>query len=553
MLLAIKQNAIQPQVFMSYNWYKNTVIYSLDVEIYYDSNNDGIGDFQGLIKKLDYIASLGVTCMWLLPFYPSPNRDNGYDVKDYYDVDERLGTLGDFSEFINLATDKGLRVIIDLVVNHTSIEHKWFQEARRDKNSKYRNYYVWADEPLAFEREHLMFVGEEDSLWTYDEEAGQYYLHRFYKEQPDLNVSNPEVVEEIKKIMSFWLQMGVSGFRVDAAEILIESYGMDHGETGELEGVLEEMRSYINSINSDAILLAETNINPDKMGVYLDEGRRMHMLFNFYVNQHLFLAGAEQKPDALVKALLRLPETDEQTQWLNFLRHHDELSLSLLTKEEREKVFERFAPQEEMRIYGRGIRRRLAPMLEWDKSLLKMVHSLLFSLPGVPLIRYGDEIAMGDDLSQKGRESVRTVMQWSDAENGGFSTAPREQIVKPVIDNEQCGFKKINVLASQKDPDSFYNWILRLISIRKQCPAIGMGVMNIIETTHKKLLVHTYKHGEDQVLMLHNFSSEKIVVTVEELGMQDFRLADLLVEDIQQETNKLELQGKGYRWLRVYQ
>src|SRR5690606_27570955 len=282
---------------------KNAIVYSLDVETFFDSNADGIGDFQGLIRKLDYLASLGITCLWLLPFYPSPNRDNGYDVMDYYNVDPRLGTLGDFTEFIHKAQDNGIHVIVDLVVNHSSIQHPWFQEARRDPNSRYRQFYIWSDEPLPYNTEDLVFAGEEDTMWSYDDVAGQYYLHRFYKEQPDLNIGNPEVRREIMKIMGFWLQLGVSGFRIDAAEILIEPYGMRPGEREKAATILEDMRAWISSVKSDAILIGETNIKPDKIRVFLDGKQKMHLLFNFYINQHMFLALADGSGAVLKKAL----------------------------------------------------------------------------------------------------------------------------------------------------------------------------------------------------------------------------------------------------------
>jgi maltose alpha-D-glucosyltransferase/alpha-amylase len=380
---------------MDINWYRNAVFYSLDVETFQDSNGDGIGDFNGLIKRLEYIASLGVSCIWLLPFYPSPNRDNGYDVKDYYNVDERLGTLKEFSSFMEKAGELGLRVLIDLVVNHTSREHPWFQAARKDPRSRYRDFYIWSDHPQEYEREHLMLVGEEDTMWTFDEEAGQYYLHRFYKEQPDLNIGSPHVRKEILKIIEFWLGLGVSGFRIDAAEMLIETYGMKESQVKDLAVFLDEMRAFTTNKNPQALLLAEVNAPPDKMIPYLKEGKRMQMLFNFFINQQLFLSLAQEKGIVLEEALKALPERNEGEQWLNFLRHHDELSLKLIAEDTRPEIFQSFAPEENMRSFGHGIRRRLAPMMNGDLQKIKLAYSLLFSIPGVPLVRYGEEIGMG--------------------------------------------------------------------------------------------------------------------------------------------------------------
>lgn len=412
-------------------WYKNAVFYSMDLETYLDSNDDGIGDFPGMASKLGYLSEMGITCIWLLPFYPSPNHDNGYDVMDYYNVDSRIGTLEDCGAFMEKAQGYGIRVIIDLVINHTSIQHPWFQAARKDKNSKYRNYYVWSEEPIPHAKEKLIFAGEEEAVWTYVEEAEMYYLHRFYKEQPDLNISNPEVRKEILKVMDFWLNLGVSGFRVDAAEILIEPFGMKEVKEGELEKFLDEMQDFVFARRRDGILLAEANIKPEEIYVYFNKEKRMHMLFNFYLNQHLFLGMAGECSSPIIEALQKLPEISPEEQWLNFLRHHDELNLKLLDQDEQNKIYQIFAPEKGMRIFERGIRRRLPPMLENDRGRLELAYSLMFSLPGAPLIRYGDEIGMGDDLKLPGRESVRTAMQWSDGKNGGFSDAPEDMLSPP--------------------------------------------------------------------------------------------------------------------------
>ena len=530
-------------------WYHNAIFYSLDVETFYDSKSDGIGDFHGLIEKLDCIAGLGANCIWLLPFYPSPNRDNGYDVMDYYNVDPRLGTLGDFSQFLGKAEQLGLRVIIDLVVNHTSIEHPWFQLARRDKQSQFRNYYVWSDEPIKYEKEHLMFQGEENSVWTYDEVAQQYYLHRFYKWQPDLNVVNPKVKEEILKIMEFWLRLGVNGFRIDAAQLLVEPYGLKGADKEDLLNFIDEMRDYAQSQRSDVLLLAEVNSGPEEMMTYFKAGERMHMLFNFFLNQHLFLALADQNKLPLEKALRALPPMDQSARWLNFLRHHDELNLRLLSKDDQEKIFRAFAPDDNMRIYGFGIRRRLAPMMNGNIKKIQLAYSLLFSMPGAQMIRYGDEIGMGDDLSLKGRNSVRTPMQWSAAKNGGFSNAEEKLLVHPVLKSGPFGYKKVNLFSAQQQPSSLLNWVERLITTRKGCPEIGYGNLFIIPNPNEKLLIHGFQWEEKKLFFLHNLSEEEVQISKEEFS--DGKLFDVFGEELHEnEGSRILLKSYGYRWYR---
>jgi maltose alpha-D-glucosyltransferase / alpha-amylase len=536
---------------MEHSWFKNAVFYSLDVETFKDADDDGIGDFQGLISKVDYIAGLGATCIWLLPFYPSPNRDNGYDVMDYYNVDHRLGTLGDFSEFIRTTRNAGIRVIIDLVVNHTSHEHAWFQEARRDKNSRYRDFYIWSDKPLPYDEKKLHFRGEEETIWTYDEEAGQYYLHRFYREQPDLNLSCPELRTEILKIMGFWLSLGVSGFRVDAAEIMIETYGMRGVTKEELESFFDEMRAFCQERNHEAILLAETNVTPEKTHVYIRNGKRMHMLFNFYLNQHLFLSLARKDSAPIIESLQALPKLDHHHQWLNFLRHHDELSLKLLSESEKQEVLTQFAPAKDMRIFGSGIRRRLAPMLDGNRDRLELCYSLLFSLPGVPLLRYGDEIAMGDDLSLEGRNSVRTPMQWSDAIHGAFSGAAKNELVHPVIENGRFGYQDINVIEEQRHPSSLLNWIERLITIRKQCPEIGVEAFEIIRARESALLIHAYHADDESLIFIHNLSDQPVFLGEKSWPVEHRELKEIFCSDgLQLEAQELEVKPYAYLWLR---
>jgi maltose alpha-D-glucosyltransferase/alpha-amylase len=364
-------------------WYENATFYAIDMEAFADGNGDGIGDFAGLTDRLDYLEGLGVDCLWLLPFYLSPNRDNGYDVADYYGVDDRHGTLGEFVEFVREADRRGIRVIVDLVVNHTSDQHPWFQQARSDPDSEYRDYYVWREDPPDDPDPHRgpVFPGEEDAVWSYDEEAEAFYYHRFYHFQPDLNTANPDVREEIRKIMGFWLQLGVSGFRVDAATLMIDNKGgLESTKLEDPHGVLKDMRHFVER-----------------------RGDEMNVLLNFLLDAYLVLALAEQEAEPIRKVLDLLPDPPAECQWANFLRNYDELNVGRLPPEDQQNVFEAFAPDEEMRIYGRGIRRRLASMLEGDRDRIELAYSLLFSLPGTPLLIYGDEIGMGDDLSLPGR------------------------------------------------------------------------------------------------------------------------------------------------------
>ncbi|MCU0542258.1 MAG: alpha-amylase family protein [Oscillatoriaceae cyanobacterium Prado104] len=534
-------------------WYKNAIIYSLDVETFMDSDGDGVGDFQGLNNRLDYLSGLGITCLWLLPFYPSPNRDNGYDVMDYYNIDPRLGTLGDFVEFMHEAGERGIRVLIDLVVNHTSDRHPWFLAAKSDRNSKYRNYYVWSENPPKTDPEQLIFPDVEDSIWEYDAQAEAYYLHHFYKEQPDLNIANPAVREEICKIMGFWLELGVSGFRIDAAPFLIKGLGIEGADPKQMQAFLTEMEEFVSSRQSNAVLLAEANVAPDRIPIYFNNGDRMHVLFNFLLNQHLFLALARQEAAALHDGLKILPDIPPVCQWLNFVRHHDELTLDCISSSERDEIFAAFAPEEKMQIFGRGIRRRLPPMLGGNRRRIELVYSLLFSLPGTPMLRYGEEIGMGDDLSLEGRNSVRTVMQWSDAPNGGFSTAAIDALARPAIATEEYGYQKVNVAAAQRDSNSLINWIDRAIRIRKQCPELGRGNWQILETDSPSVFAHCCDWEGRTVMAIHNLADKPCTVRLKSHKYTHLfdLFGDRLYESLDPESPSIPLEAYGYRWFRV--
>lgn len=541
---------------MSFYWYKNAVFYSLDIETFYDAGGDGYGDLPGLIARLDYIASLGVNCIWLQPFFPSPDHDNRYDVMDYYSVDPRLGTLGDFAEFMDKADHLGIRVILDLVVNHTSIHHPWFEEARRNRDSRYRNYYVWSDEPQPYDPKHLVLKGEVDSIWTYDDVAGQYYLHHFYKEQPDLNLVNPEVRKEILHIMGFWLRLGVSGFRVDGVKYLIDGYGKEAEPRMHFE-YLQEMRDFVSVRKSEAILIGETNLAPDDLVTFVNDEDGMHMGYNFYVNQYLFLSLAKEDAAPLQKALQTMPSIApmQQNQMLSFLRHHDELTLKLLKKKEYQLVFERFAPDKNMQIYESGIRRRLRPLLHGDRRMLELAYSLMFSLPGVPLIRFGEELGMGDNLALEGRNSVRTPMQWSDDAFGGFTSNPNHTPVHPVIEDGPYGYREVNMYKAQREPDSLLNWMQRLVVIRKRCPAIGLGRLRVLKSAHSNVLIHGMDWNGERLLFMHNLAGKTTKVERAEYDKDDARWIPLFCDagGHQQKNGNVTLHAYGYLWLRADQ
>ncbi|MDT0678019.1 alpha-amylase family protein [Autumnicola musiva] len=536
---------------MSRFWYKNAIIYSLDVESFMDSDGDGVGDFTGLRHRLNYLKHLGVDCLWLLPFYDTPNRDNGYDVRDYYQLDRRLGDLGRFAEFVENAEEIGIRVIIDLVVNHTSEEHFWFQEARKNKNSRYRNFYIWADEKPEEDGTHVIFGEEQDGTnWHYDEEAGQYYYHSFYPFQPDLNLSNPDVQDEIMRIMHFWLKLGISGFRMDAVTHMLRKKGNIEFED-DPHDILRKFRRSVQENKTDAVLLAEVDVDPKRYKDFFGDSDQMHMLLNFYINNYIFLALARREATALAEAIELLPAHAPTEQMANFLRNHDELDLERLSEQEREEVFKAFAPKEDMRIYGRGIRRRLAPMLNNDRQRLEMVYSLLLTLPGTPLLRYGQEISMGEDLDLKGRDSVRTLMQWNSQKNGGFSTAKQENLVRKSIAEGTNGYKINSVQSQQRDSSSFLNWITRAINYRKECPEFGKGEVRIMETGNKKVLTILRETDSGLALAMHNFCDEDQEIKLD-LDQKEQMLEIFADKEYSRSTleNPIEISAYGYRWFR---
>jgi maltose alpha-D-glucosyltransferase / alpha-amylase len=537
-------------------WYKNAVFYCLSVGTYMDSNADGIGDFQGLMGRLDYLSGLGITAIWLMPFQQSPGKDDGYDISDYYAVNPAFGSLGDFVEFTHGAAQRGIRVIIDLVVNHTSNEHAWFQDARRDRNSKYRDWYVWSNKRPANSNEGTVFPGVQKSTWTRDPLAKHWYFHRFYAFQPDLNTSNPAVQAEILKIMGFWIQLGVSGFRMDAVPFVIGTKGADVSRPREQYDMLRAFREFLQWRVGDSIVLAEANVLPKTdMQYFGDAGDRMHMMFNFQVNQNLFYALASGDTRPLARAMAKTKERPASGQWGIFLRNHDELDLGRLTEKQRQRVFAAFGPNPEDQLYDRGIRRRLAPMLGGDRRRLELAYSLMFTLPGTPVMRYGDELGMGDDLSLPERTCCRTPMQWSMEPNGGFTKSDKP--IVPVISGGPYGFEHVNVAAQRRDNNSMLNWTERIIRMRKEVPEIGWGDFEIVKTGDNAVLGLRYDWRNNSTLFLHNFAHEPREIEFS-TGCKDETggtLINLLSSDHsyaeKNGKHRVCLEGYGYRWFRV--
>jgi maltose alpha-D-glucosyltransferase / alpha-amylase len=531
-------------------WYKNGLVYEVSVRAFADSNGDGIGDLRGLADRLDYVGSLGVSCIWLLPFYPSPWRDGGYDVTDHYGVHADLGTLGDFVELTERAAARGMRVVIDLVLNHTSDEHPWFQAARTG-HPVYKDYYVWADRKPEDAESGVVFPGVQKTTWSYDRKARRYYFHRFYDFQPDLNIANPAVREEMRRIMAFWLEVGAAGFRVDAVPFLIEPAGVKGARPGPEFEHLHELRNALSWRRGDAVLLGEANVERDAIQDYFGVGG-MHMLFNFMVNQNVWLALARSDARPLVQALERTAGIPASDQWANFLRNHDEIDLGRLAPDESADVFEAFGPERKMQLYDRGIRRRLAPMLGGDRARLELAFSLLLTLPGTPVVFYGDELGMGDDLSLPERRSVRTAMQWTGDGNGGFSTAPRRELGVPVIGKGPFRYASVNVADADRDPGSLLNWLRWAVAERRQRPEFGEGDWDALDADDPSILALRYRHQDRETVVLHNLSASERRAALGKKKSSRGRFVDTFANRPYDapRSGRIELDAHGYRWLR---
>lgn len=535
-------------------WWKNAVVYGLDVGVFFDANGDGVGDFPGLSQRLDYLAGLGITCLWLMPFYPSGGGDDGYDVTDYYSIDPRYGTLGDFVEFMHMADERGIRVIVDLVVNHTSTHHPWFEEARADPEGPRRDWYVWRDTAPQGPFD-LVFPGEgQTTIWSHDEVAGGYYRHSFYPFQADLNLGNAAVREEIHRIMGFWLELGVSGFRVDAAPYLL--HVPEHLREVDPHHYLRQFRAFLSRRRGDAVLIGEANLDPEELGTFFGSalGDELHLLFNFLLNRHLVLGLARQDPQDLIAGLERLPEAPEHGQYLNFIRTHDELTLAGLNADDQRAIADAFDIDAAGWIYDRGIRRRIAAILDGDERRLQLTYSLLFSLPGTPMLLWGDELGMGDRLDLSGRLAVRTPMQWSPAPNAGFCPADAEP-VRPLVDDGPFDFHRVNVAEQRRHPASLLNWTKRLIESRKLCPEVGSGTATVVPGEIDRVLVHRCDWRGGTVVAVHNLSDEpqEVELSIGEADVDGFVevFGDEPWRPVESSEPTLKLQPYGYRWLRV--
>jgi trehalose synthase len=537
-------------------WWKNAIVYCLDVETYLDTDGDGAGDLAGLTERLDHLAGLGVTCLWLMPFYPSPNHDDGYDITDYYGVDDRLGSLGDFVALVRTAKDRGMRVIVDLVVNHTSDQHPWFRSARRSRNSRYRDYYVWRDEPQEDPHADTVFPDQEDGIWTHEERTDQWYLHHFYSHQPDVNIANPTVRDEMAKVAGFWLQLGVDGFRMDAVPYLLETEGHPCELDLDPHAFLKDLRSFMARRKGDALLLGEVNLPTEELVSYFGDEQvdELQLLFAFPLMQRMYLSLARQDRRPMVEVLEEMPHPSDDSQWAIFVRNHDELTLDQLSDEERDEVFAAFGPDESMQLFDRGLRRRLPPMLDGDQQRIRMVYSLLFSLPGTPVLFYGEEIGMGENLDIEGRLSVRTPMQWTnDEDTAGFTTESPSRIRRP-LPQGRYGPLAVNVADQERDPDSLLNWMQRVIRRRRETPEIGWGEWQVLDVGDDAVLAHRCDWEGRCFLALHNLSEEprQVELRLEDEG--ELAVIDLLATDgtptpLDDGRLATTLEGFGYRWM----
>jgi maltose alpha-D-glucosyltransferase / alpha-amylase len=533
-------------------WYMNAILYEVHIRAYCDSNNDGIGDILGLISKLDYIKDLGIDCIWVLPIYPSPLKDDGYDIADYYDVHSDYGTLEDFKTLIDEAHKRDLRVIADLVLNHTSDQHPWFQASRSDPNSKYRDYYVWSDTDEKYNDARIIFLDTEDSNWTFDKQAGMYYWHRFYASQPDLNYDNPAVLEEMRRVMKFWLDMGIDGFRADAVPYLIEREGTNCENLPETHQILKSFRAYLDKNFEGKVLLAEANQWPEDVLPYFGDGDEFHMGFHFPVMPRIFMAIRRGDAAPIHWIMSQTPNIPENTQWCIFLRNHDELTLEMVTEEERQWMWAEYAPLPRMRL-NLGIRRRLAPLLDNDQRKIILANALLYALPGAPIIYYGDEIGMGDNIWLPDRNGVRTPMQWNDRTNAGFSAAHPSALYAPVIDTDEFSYKTVNVEKADKDPNSTLNRMRKLIHIRKSNPVFALGDYQFLAQEQSECLVILRTYQDKGILCALNLTDRNQELTLHLPDLVGKQFSDLMsgkaVFRITDAVTPLHLEPYGFRWL----
>jgi maltose alpha-D-glucosyltransferase / alpha-amylase len=499
-------------------WFKSATFYEIHVRGFYDANADGSGDFRGLTEKLDYLEWLGIDCIWLLPMYPSPLRDGGYDTSDFNAVHPDYGAIEDFREFIGGAHQRGIRVIADLVMNHTSSDHRWFQEARSDPDSPKRNWYVWSDTPERYRDARIIFIDTETSNWTWDEQAGAYYWHRFFHHQPDLNYDEPAVQEAMLDTLRFWLDLGLDGFRLDAVPYLYERDGTNCENLQETHAFLRRVRATIDAEYPDRVLLAEANQWPEDVVEYFGEGDECHMAFHFPVMPRMFMALRRERAAPIVEILARTPAIPDNCQWGLFLRNHDELTLEMVTDEERDYMYNEYALDPRMKL-NVGIRRRLAPLLDNDRDAIELLTAIMFSLPGSPVLYYGDEIAMGDNVYLGDRDGVRTPMQWTGDRNGGFSRADFAQLYAPPLMDPVYGFQAVNIEAQLRTPASLLRWLRRFIGLRKEHPVFGVGSYEALVPSNPRIFAHIRRFQDDVVLCVHNLARTAQAV---ELDLSEF-------------------------------
>jgi maltose alpha-D-glucosyltransferase / alpha-amylase len=486
-------------------WYKDAIFYEVYVRGFYDSNGDGIGDFKGLTQKLDYLEWLGIDCIWLLPMYRSPLRDGGYDISDYFEILPEYGTLEDFKEFLSESHRRGIRVIVDLVVNHTSDEHPWFKEARSSRSSPKRDWYVWSDTDNRYTEARIIFTDTEKSNWTWDEETKSFYWHRFFSHQPDLNFDNPDVQRAMLEVVSFWLDLGVDGFRVDAVPYLFEREGTNCENLPETHQFLRVLREHVEKNYKGRLLLAEANQWPEDVVEYFGNGDEFQMCYHFPIMPRLFMALRQEDRRPIVEILERTPDIPFNCQWGMFLRNHDELTLEMVTDEERDYLYNEYAKDLRMRL-NLGIRRRLAPLVDNGRRRIELLHGLLFSLPGSPFLYYGDEIGMGDNIYLGDRDGVRTPMQWSSDRNAGFSRADFARLYFPINMDPVYGFQSVNVEAQQRYSTSLLNWVHHVIHLRKRYAVFGRGTIEFIKPENRKIFAFTRSYADQTALCVFNLA-----------------------------------------------
>jgi len=495
-------------------WYKDAVFYEVSVRTFQDGNGDGLGDFIGLTERLDYLKDLGVDCLWLLPMYPSPLGDDGYDISDYRGIHPDLGTLDDFKRFMQAAKARGLRVIADLVLNHTSSQHPWFQEARKGCDNPYHDYYVWSDTEERYRDARIIFIDTETSNWTWDDCAEQYYWHRFFSHQPDLNFENPKVQQEMLDVFKFWMDMGLDGFRADAIPYLFEEDGTNCENLPQTHAFIKRLRAYMDQHYPEAIMLGEANQWPQDVRAYFGDGDELHMSFNFPVMPRLYMAIAQADRGPIEWIMDQIPPIPEGCQWATFLRNHDELTLEMVTATEREFMLKTYAPVTRMRS-NLGIRRRLFPLMDGDRRRVELLHSLLLTLPGSPVLYYGDEIGMGDNIWLPDRMGVRTPMQWSDDRNAGFSTAKPSHLYMPVITDPGYHYTGVNVDVSRMFPDSFFHWLRGVLAHRKRFKAFGRGELTWLMPENRAIVAYERSLQDERLVLVHNLSSAAQVVDLD--------------------------------------